>query len=130
MIVADSSAIVELLLGTHTGARVAARLREEDAVLAPELVEPEVLQALRRYVRTDAIALDVAETAIADFGALRLIPRRHAPLRDAVWALRDRCSAYDAEFVALAARHGIPLLTADARLARACADLVDVELAG
>ncbi len=35
------------------------------------------------------------------------------------WALRDNVTYYDALYVALAARLGYPLLTADARLARA-----------
>ena len=48
----------------------------------------------------------------------------------AAWALRDNVTYYDALYVALAARLGYPLLTADARLARApglpCAvELVD-----
>ena len=43
----------------------------------------------------------------------------HGPLATAAWALRDNVTYYDALYVALAARLGYPLLTADARLARA-----------
>ena len=58
------------------------------------------------------------------------IATRTGPSRAGAWALRDNVTYYDALYVALAARLGYPLLTADARLARApglpCAvELVD-----
>jgi predicted nucleic acid-binding protein len=40
-------------------------------------------------------------------------------LADAAWELRDNVTFYDALYVALAAALDVPLLTADARLARA-----------
>ena len=50
MIVLDASAAVELLLGTPVGARVAG-LIESDALLAPELLDVEVVSAVARLVR-------------------------------------------------------------------------------
>ena len=47
------------------------------------------------------------------------IATRTATWRPAAWTLRDNLTYYDALYVALAARLGYPLLTADARLARA-----------
>jgi predicted nucleic acid-binding protein len=41
------------------------------------------------------------------------------PLGEFAWKLRHNLSFYDALYVALAARLGAPLLTADARLSRA-----------
>jgi predicted nucleic acid-binding protein len=38
---------------------------------------------------------------------------------DRIWELRDDLSAYDATYVAVAEAFDAPLLTADARLARA-----------
>lgn len=37
------------------------------------------------------------------------------------WALRDGLTFYDAQYVALATRLGVPLLTCDTRLARSSA---------
>jgi len=42
----------------------------------------------------------------------------HRPLLSRIWELRDSVSAYDACYVALAERLGVPLLTCDARLGR------------
>ena len=44
------------------------------------------------------------------------------------WSLRDSVSIYDAAYVVLAAALEEPLLTADARLARAAGSLCHVEL--
>ncbi len=43
-------------------------------------------------------------------------------LLDAAWALRERFSAGDSLYAALAIRAGEPLLTSDMRLARAASD--------
>jgi predicted nucleic acid-binding protein len=67
-----------------------------------------------------------ASAAIGKLGAMRLKCYRHTPLRERVWALRDRCSAYDAAYVALAEALGMQLVTADERLARAVGALVPV----
>ena len=40
-------------------------------------------------------------------------------MAEVAWTLRNNVTYYDALYVALAARLGYPLLTADARLARA-----------
>ena len=42
----------------------------------------------------------------------------HTPLLDIAWSLRDRVSAYDAAYVALAAVLDAPLVTSDRKLAR------------
>ena len=51
---------------------------------------------------------------------------RHAPLRRRAWELRDRCSAYDAFYLALAEALDAELLTTDTRFARTARELVSV----
>jgi predicted nucleic acid-binding protein len=120
MIVLDASAVVELLLDTPAGRRVAARI--EDPALgihAPHLLDVEATSALRRLERDGAIETDEAEAALDDLRALDLQRHSHEPLLDQIWALRRNLSAYDATYVALADAMDATLVTCDAKLARA-----------
>jgi predicted nucleic acid-binding protein len=120
MIVLDASAILEMLLGTPAGMEVAARVA--DAALAlhvPHLVDVEVAQVLRRYVRDAQIAAEDAVAALRDLRDLNLTRHAHEPLLDRVWELRHNFSAYDAVYVALAEVLDASLVTCDRRLAHA-----------
>jgi predicted nucleic acid-binding protein len=120
MTVLDASALVELLLGTETGRKVAARIADPAlAIHVPHLADVEVAQALRRYVREGALDADSAAAALEDLRSLDLERHGHEPLLDRVWALRDNMTAYDAVYVALAEALDGTLLTCDGRLARA-----------
>ena len=74
---------------------------------------------LRRRAATGAIEAHSAEAALHALDSLVTDRYPHGLLATAAWRLRRNCSYYDALYVALAARLGYPLLTADARLARA-----------
>jgi predicted nucleic acid-binding protein len=116
--VVDASAAVEYLLQTALGIRVAGLL-EDAELLAPELLDAEVLAVLRRFVSARRIAERrgaEAVTDLRDWGIERLSHR--VLLRDA-WALRGHVTAYDALYVAAARAHGAALVTADGPLARA-----------
>ena len=120
MIVLDASAVLELLLGTERGQVVGHRIENATVGLhAPHLVDVEVAQALRRYVRDGELARAEAAVALEDLRALDLERHPHEPLLDRVWALRDNLTAYDAVYVALAEALGATLVTCDGRLARA-----------
>jgi predicted nucleic acid-binding protein len=120
MTVLDASALVELLLGTEAGRRVAARIADPTLALhVPHLADVEVTQALRRYVQEGALEGDSAAAALEDLRSLDLERHGHEPLLDRVWALRHNLTAYDAVYVALAEALECNLLTCDGRLARA-----------
>jgi predicted nucleic acid-binding protein len=120
MIVLDGSAVLELLLGTKRGRSIATRIADPRIGLhAPHLVDVEVAQALRRYVREGEIDAGTAMTALQDLRSLDLERHPHEPLLDRVWALRDNLTAYDAVYVALTEALDSVLLTCDAKLARA-----------
>ena len=61
----------------------------------------------------------MAEVALLDLRALDLERHAHEPLLERVWQLRQNLTACDAVYVALAEALEAPLLTCDARLARA-----------
>jgi predicted nucleic acid-binding protein len=120
LIVIDASALLELLLLTPTGLDVAARVFGTEAPLhAPELVDLEVAQVLRRYRRDGELSTERASQALEDLADLHLDRHSHLPLLARVWELRDNMTAYDAAYVALAELLEAPLLTCDARLSRA-----------
>ncbi len=82
----------------------------------------EVLSALRRLVASGEATAERAGEAIADLLDLPIERYPHDILVPRIWELRENFSAYDASYVALAeavADEPVPLLTADARLARA-----------
>ena len=129
MIVLDASALVELLLGTAAGRRIAKRIADPSQTLhVPQLAEIEILHVLRRYVALRELSLADAETAMADLQALDLERHDHQPLLGRIWDLRNNFSAYDAAYVALAEALDGVLLTCDRKLATAPAARGLIEL--
>ncbi len=130
MIVLDASAVAELLLGTERGRAIADRIDDPELALhAPHLVDVEITQALRRYVRIGQLDPGSAAIAIADLQSLDLERHSHEPLLERVWALRGNLTAFDAVYWALAEALDAVLITCDARLARAPGGRKRVELA-
>ena len=129
MIVLDASAILELLLGTEAGHRVAARVEDPALGLhAPHLLDVEVAQVLRRYVRARELSSAAGAEALETLQELCVLRHPHPPLMGRVWELRADLTAYDGVYVALAEALGAPLLTCDGKLARAPGVRADVEL--
>lgn len=132
MLVIDASAVAELLLGRPAGASVAQRLREHAFDLhAPYLLDVEVLSALRRVAATGDASPARAGDAVADLLDLPIERYAHDALIPRIWQLREYLSPYDAAYIALAeaiAEDAVPLLTADARLARAAHAHTDVRV--
>lgn len=117
MIVIDASALLEFLLQTPLGRRVESRLfRDQDELHAPHLVDVEVVQGLRRLVRTGEVSAGRADEAIADLADLDLHRHAHLDLLSRAWTLRDNISAYDAIYVALAEAIEATMLTCDGPL--------------
>jgi predicted nucleic acid-binding protein len=119
VLVVDASVLATALADdAGDGDRARARLRGE-SLAAPDLVDLEVASVLRGRLAGGHISPRRAELALADLVALRL--ERVASLRliPRCWALRDNLTVYDAAYVALAEALAVPMLTADARLAKA-----------
>lgn len=129
MIVLDASAVVELLLDTTTGRRVAILIEDSSIGLhAPHLLDVEVVSVLRRFVRDGSLEDDEAQAAIGDLMALDLQRHSHEALLERAWALRANMTTCDAVYVALAEALDATLLTCDGRLARAPGTRMRIEL--
>ena len=120
MIVVDASAALEMLLGTPVGERCRERLLAAGEVLcAPHLLDVEAAQVLRRFAARGEITAERGREALTDLLDLPLTRYPHGPLLERAWEMRDAVSAYDAVYLALAEALDAPLVTCDARIARA-----------
>lgn len=127
MLVLDASAAVDLLLRTPRGERIAVAVATQD-LLAPELLDVEVCSALARLHRSGEVSASDADAAVARFAALPVDRLSHRLVLARAWALRAELRVADAFYVSCAELLRCPLLTADARLARAALPGVTVTL--
>ena len=128
MLILDASALVEYLLGTAAGYRIAERLGRVETIDAPHLIDLEVPSALRRHVAAGVVAERVAVEALAQLAQAPLRRYPATPFLPRIWELRHTHTAYDAAYVALAEALAVPFVTMDARLARSHGHEAQIEL--
>ncbi|MGO4301250.1 type II toxin-antitoxin system VapC family toxin [Leifsonia sp. RAF41] len=124
--VVDCSAFVELLT---TEGLIAFEDNAElaDCILvAPHLLDPEFLSAVRRQAMARPQQNSDWERVILAFYQLDIMRMEHEPLWAEAWRWRDNLTAYDAMYVALAHLLELPLVTADERLASVAARWCEV----
>jgi len=120
LIVVDASAMLEVLLGTQTGARVEDRLlSRRESLHAPHLLDVEVTQVLRRYAAAGELSDERGLEALMDLVDFPVHRYPHDVLLPRIWELRHNVTAYDAAYLALAETLAAPLVTCDARLGSA-----------
>ena len=128
MKVIDASVLVAALSDdTPDGDRVRRAVGGID-LAAPELIDVEVLSALRGLVAARQLDSDLASRSVTRLGRAAIDRHPHAPLTSRCWELRHNLTPYDAIYVALAEHLDAPLLTADAQLTRATGPHCDFEL--
>ena len=128
MIVVDAGVVFTLVAGSEAAARdVALRLGSEQ-MLAPQLVDLEVVSVLRRLVLRREFPPSLAAASVRHLSELDITRVDHAPLLERCWELRDNLTPYDAAYVALAETVGAPLLTTDRRLAGASGPVCRIEI--
>lgn len=130
MIVVDAS-VLAVALGDDgpDGRRARERLTDE-ALVAPELVDLEVVSVWRRQVAAKLMTARRAADALADLTELPLRRSSHQPLLHRIWELRHVITPYDAAYIALGEALNIVLVTADARLSRASGVGCQIEVIG
>ena len=129
MIVLDTSAAVDWLIQAPAGRKIESRIySRRESLHAPELLDLEVAQVLRRLVREGTISATRAEGAIQDLLDLRITRYPHSVLLPRIWQLRHNLSAYDAAYVALAEKLNATLLTRDTGLATAAGHAATIDV--
>ena len=95
------------------------RLLDRERASAPDLINAEVLSALRRLVAAGLVEPTRARLAVADLAQSDIRRVSTGPLMARAWDLRDKLTPYDAMYVALAERLDCAILTLDDKLPRA-----------
>jgi predicted nucleic acid-binding protein len=127
VIVIESSALVDALVGARVNAELLDLLGTED-LHAPALLDFEVASALHGHALAGKIGESRLGEALADFTALRV---ERFPMTDqlgSMIALRANFTVYAAAYVVLAQALRARLVTADAKLLEASRLGVDVHL--
>ena len=123
--VVDASVVVELLVPGRRG-RAAERFMnglawpEPLELFAPDVLHLEVANALRKLAMAGLVPSPAADQLIARLPELAIATVGAAVLLPGAWALRQNMTVFDASYAALARELSCPLVTTDAKLARAC----------
>lgn len=130
MIVVDASALVTVLADDGAdGRRLRARIASE-RLAAPEVIDLEVVSAVRRLCAAGRMDVDRAEAAIDDLQALPVQRISHRRLLRRCWELRENATVYDAAYIALAESLRATLVTGDRRLTTSPGARCTFELVG
>lgn len=124
MIVADTNLVAYLVMAGDRTEAAEDVLRRDARWTAPPLWRSELRSVIVQHLR--AGRLDVSATAAVWARAEALLgagTREPETGRILHVALDRGLSAYDAEFIALAATLGVPLVTDDRRVLKACPDI-------
>jgi predicted nucleic acid-binding protein len=117
VIVADASAILEVLLNAAASAAVRSHLFAfGQTIHIPHLTDVEVVHVLRRYARMNSLSAMRAQMALHDYLDMPMVRYPHDVLLRRMWQLRQNASAYDAAYLALAEALDAPFVTCDRAL--------------
>lgn len=100
-------------------------------LIAPPLLRAETLSSISEMTYRNEIPVDAGRAAIQRAAAIEITVDRPDTLDTQAWDIARSlgwAKTYDAEYVALALFHGIPLITLDARLRRGAGHLVSMPL--
>jgi predicted nucleic acid-binding protein len=118
-LVVDASAVVTALVDGGSDGRWARDVLSDDFLVAPHLMPVEAANVLRRAVLAGDLSVDAATLAYGDLVQLPVVMFTYEPYARRVWQLRDRVTAYDAWYIAIAESLDVSLVTLDRRLTRA-----------
>lgn len=115
----DASVVVELL----TNGALADFIRRDlagrnDSLIAPHLIDIEVMSAIRKLVAGHRIESYRSEQFLEELEMLPAERYAHTALLGRIWELRHNFTAYDAIYIALAEATNAILYTLDAKLCK------------
>ena len=120
MIVVDTNVLAYLYLPSEHTRRAEALLRHDPEWAAPLLWRSELRNVLSGYMRRKVLSFEAARSIQFEAEGLMAGHEYEVDSQSVLELARDSdCSAYDCEFVALAMRLGVRLVTMDSKLLKA-----------
>jgi predicted nucleic acid-binding protein len=117
-IVIDASALAEVVARSERAGQVE-ELFDGQLLIAPDLINSEVLSVLRGWLARSLIDLPSAARAVRNLTTAPIRRFTTSSLIDEMWSTRHNLTPYDAAYVVLARQSDAALLTLDERLMRA-----------
>jgi predicted nucleic acid-binding protein len=118
VIVLDTSAMVEFLVGADPVAESIRAIVSGEQLAAPHAVDLECASTLRGLVLGSKLPPDEGERALALLGKMSVKRYGHVPLLPRIWQLRNNMWPYDAAYVALAETLSADLVTLDRKIGK------------
>lgn len=117
-LVLDASAAVAVIFNRPGSRHLEEALEAADLVLAPDLLVPELVNAIWKYHRFEGLSIDVCDRALGRAVSMAdiLVPSKELARAAFLLARTTARSAYDMFYLALAQREDASLLTLDASL--------------
>lgn len=119
MLVVDASCLYALVARAPESSTIRARLGRDDELIAPHIIDVEVLGVIRHRFQRGELDRTGAERAIDEMQNWPGERVDHRALLWRAWELRNNVRHWDAMYVALAETVDAPLITTDRRLTRA-----------
>jgi predicted nucleic acid-binding protein len=118
MIVVDASVIVHILVDAQIMPQIIDTLEDAGDLIAPYLIDVEVINSIRKQLSLKKITPKAAEEALNTFEAMTIDRRPTHLFTQRIWELRNNLTPYDASYVVLAEMTGLDFITRDARIAK------------
>jgi predicted nucleic acid-binding protein len=115
VIVLDTSAMVEFLVGADDVAERVRAVVAAETLAVPHAVDLDCASTLRGLVHGQKLPADEAQRALELLGGIGLKRYGHVPLLARIWQLRQNARPYDAAYVALAESLTADLVTVDGK---------------
>lgn len=117
-VVVDASALAELVVRSERASHIEELLHGQ-LLIAPDLINSEVLSVLRGWLARSLVDHVCAERAVRNLVTAPIRRFATSSLIDEMWSTRHNLTPYAAAYVVLARRTGAALLTLDKRLMHA-----------
>ena len=122
----DASALIDFLLVPEAFDQHVSILK--DNLIAPAILVPEVLNALKKAYLTKRVSRAQANQAAKYFASFNITLVTLSAYRHEMWELVNNLTPYDASYVLVARHTQTPLVTSDSRLANASPHDIEVVL--